>query len=84
MCWKEKLEIIDTVNGAKASAIVYSLVETSKANELNIYQYLKLLLTEIPKHMDDTDLNFIESLMPWSKDLPDVCRKKKQEEKKNP
>ena len=80
---KKNWKIIDTINGAKASAIVYSLVETAKANELNIYQYLKLLLTEIPKHMEDSDLNFIESLMPWSKELPDICRKKKQEEKKN-
>ena len=35
-----------------------------------------LLLTEISKHLDDDDLNFCEKLLPWSKDLPEKCRKK--------
>ena len=71
--WK----LIDTINGAHASAIIYSIVETAKANDLNIYKYLKYLLTEIPQHMDDTDTDFIEDLLPWSKSLPPDCRKKK-------
>ena len=71
--WK----LIDTTNGANASAIIYSIVETAKANDLNIYKYLKYLLTEIPQHMDDTGTGFIEYLLPWSKTLPPECRKKK-------
>ena len=71
--WK----LIDTINGANASAIIYSIVETAKANELNIYKYLKYLLTEIPQHMDETGTDFIEDLLPWSKSLPPACRKKK-------
>lgn len=77
---KKNWKLIDTVHGAKASAILYSIVETAKANELNIYQYFKHLLTEIPKHMDDTDLRFIDSMLPWSKQLPAECRKKKKTE----
>ena len=69
--------MIDTVSGAKASAIIYSLTETAKANNLNVYEYFKYLLTEIPNHMDDTTLDFCETLLPWSKDLPEECRKKK-------
>lgn len=42
-------------NEAEAVAIVYSLSETAKANNLNPYDYFEYLLTEIPKHMDDTD-----------------------------
>ena len=68
--------LIDTIHGAQASAIVYSLVETAKANGLKIYEYLKHLLTEIPKHMDDTSLTFLEDLLPWSETLPEECRKK--------
>lgn len=75
---KKNWKLIDTVHGAKASAILYSIVETAKANELNIYQYFKYLLTEIPKHVEDTDLSFIDALLPWSKELPDDCRKKKR------
>lgn len=73
---KKNWKLIDTVNGANASAILYSIVETAKANDLNIYQYFKHLLTEIPKHMDDTNLDFLNSLLPWSKELPAECRKK--------
>lgn len=57
----------DTVRGAKASAMVYSLVETAKANGLHPRDYLKLLLAELP------DLDFrahperLDWVMPWSK-----------------
>lgn len=68
--------ILDTIHGAQASAVIYSLVETAKANKLKIYEYLKHLLTEIPKHMDDTGLDFLEYLLPWSENLPEECRKK--------
>ena len=74
---KKNWKLIDTVHGAQASAILYSIVETAKANELNIYQYFRFLLTEIPKHMDDTSLEFLDAMLPWSKELPEICRKKK-------
>ena len=67
--------LIDTIHGAQASAIVYSLVETAKANKLKIYEYLKHLLTEIPKHMDSSDRSFLDGLLPWSDKLPEECRK---------
>ena len=57
---------IETDNGAKASAVMYSIVETAKANQIHTYKYLELLLTEIPKHMGDKDLSFLDNLMPWS------------------
>ena len=47
--------MIDSVKGARASAIVYSLVETAKANNLKPYEYLKHLLTVISEHCDDAD-----------------------------
>ena len=68
--------IIETIHGAEASAIIYSLVETAKANNLKIYEYLKHLLTEISKHMDETNMDFLENLLPWSEKLPEACRKK--------
>lgn len=74
---KKNWKLIDTVHGAKASAILYSIVETAKANGLNIYQYFKFLLTEIPGHMDDTNLEFLDDILPWSEKLPEICRKKK-------
>lgn len=67
--------MIDTVNGAKASAMVYSITETAKANQLKPYEYLKYLLTEIPKHMEDRNQDFLEELLPWSEHLPTECKK---------
>jgi hypothetical protein len=67
--------MIDTINGAKSSAIIYSLAETAKANNLKPYNYFEYLLTEIPKHLDDKDLSFCEDLLPWSPNLPAECRK---------
>ena len=67
--------LIDTIHGAKSSAIAYSIAETAKANNLKPYHYFKHLLTEIPKHENDTNLDFLDDLLPWSKNLPDECRK---------
>ena len=74
---KKNWKMIDTVHGAEASAMIYSIVETSKLNGLNIRKYLEYLLTEIPKHVDETSMDFIEELLPWSESLPDDCRKRK-------
>jgi transposase len=73
---KKNWVAIDTVNGANASAIVYSIVETAKANNLKPYEYIKHLLTVIPEHMEDTNLDFAYDLLPWSDKLPEECRKK--------
>lgn len=63
---RKNFVMIESSNGAKASAILYSLVETAKANMINTFEYFNLLLTEIPRHMDDKDLRFIDDLLPWS------------------
>ena len=47
---------METDNGAKASAMLYSIVETAKANGLNTYKYLELLLTELSNHQEDKNL----------------------------
>ena len=75
---KKNWQMIDTINGAKASAIIYSIAETAKANNLKPYEYFEYLLTEIPKHMDDTDRSFLDDLLPWSEKLPDNIRKPKK------
>ena len=64
---------IDTIKGVKASAVIYSLVETAKANNLRTYEYLELLLTEIPNHLDDKNFDYFENLMPWSDYVKERC-----------
>ena len=53
--------------------MIYSLVKTAKANYLNVYEYFELLLTEIPQHMNDTDLSFLDNLLPWSPYIQEKC-----------
>ena len=72
---KKNWVMIDTIAGAEASAIIYSIAETAKANNLKPYNYFEYLLTEIPKHMEDHDVSFCEDLLPWSGKLPAECRK---------
>ena len=53
-------------DGAHASAVLYSLVEPAKANDLRIFDYIEFLISEIVKHSDDTKRDFLDKLMPWS------------------
>lgn len=72
---KKNWMMIDTIAGADSSAIIYSIAETAKANNLKPYDYFEYLLTEIPKHLDEKDNSFCEDLLPWSDKLPSHCRK---------
>jgi transposase len=49
--------------GATASANLYSLIETAKANGLESYTYLKTIFTELP---NAKTVEQIESLLPWN------------------
>ena len=55
----------NTENGANASATLYSIVETAKANGLTPFDYLRLLLDQLPKNPHDLD-----QLLPWNVELP--------------
>ena len=61
-----------TPKGAKSSAIVYSIIESAKANGLNPYNYLLYLFTALPK----LGLNpgTIRMVLPWSDELPVECK----------
>ena len=68
----------DSIMGAQASAIIYSISETAKLNNLRPYYYFKHLLTELPKLCDEKgniDSAKLEHLLPWAKELPVECRK---------
>ena len=61
---RKNFVMIESSNGAKASAILY---------RINTFEYFNLLLTEIPQHMDDRDLRFIDDLLPWSPRVQKEC-----------
>ena len=60
----------NSIDGANASAVVYTMVEMAKVHELNIYGYLKFLLEHRPgKDMTDEQL---AELAPWSEKLQSI------------
>ena len=63
----------DSPAGATASATVYSIVEMAKAHELNIYEYIKYILSQRPSK-DWTDEQ-LETIAPWSRDVIEKCKR---------
>ena len=63
----------DSVKGAESSAIVYSLVERAKANGVEPYEYLLLVLSRLPYYGKTPSHEILERLMPWN---PDVKQRK--------
>lgn len=64
----------DTPNGARANAVLYTLVETARANDLNVYAYLDYLLAEMPNADFCNHPEIIDAMLPWSDKLPESCR----------
>ena len=61
----------DTPKGAMTNAVLYTLVQSAKANELDVYEYLKYLLEEMPnnRHLEHPEI--IDRYLPWSSELPE-------------
>lgn len=53
MTGRKKIRYHDTEDRAAASAVVFILTETARANNLNIYQYLYTLLLYVPDYKDE-------------------------------
>ena len=77
---KKNWLFMNTIKGAQASAICYSIAESAKANNLKPYEYFKHLLMELPNRVDDDgniDTSALDDLMPWAEELPEVCYKRR-------
>ena len=59
----------DTPQGAEASAIIYSLMETAKANSLRLDDYLLHLLSRMPERAEQNKDFEIDDLLPWSEEM---------------
>ena len=55
-----------TPRGADASALLYSLVQTAVANNLEPFDYLKYLFTEIPKLGRHYEPEALDQFLPWN------------------
>ena len=62
----------DTPAGAHASAVIYSLVQTAKANGLELYTWLRRVLRDLPAAQS---VEAVEALLPWNLRIPDLLNK---------
>ena len=60
-----------SVEGAETNAIIYSIVESAKANNLNVVKYLEYLLANFSQLEEPTNKMILKDFLPWSKKLPD-------------
>lgn len=64
----------DTPKGAWANAVMYTLVESARANNLDVYEYLNYLLEQVPESDLCNTPEIIDDYLPWSEKLPEKCR----------
>ena len=64
----------DTTKGAEASAIVYSIVETAKANGIDPYNYLLYVLSVLPYYGKSLSHELLETQIPWSDEVQNRYR----------
>ena len=60
--------------GAVASANVYSIIETAKANGLNPYKYLKFIFQDLPGVRFGQYPEFLEDYLPWNSKIQEKCK----------
>lgn len=63
----------NTPRGAKASSIIYNVMETAKENGLNPFNYLVYVFEQLPQLSDPTNPEALDKLLPRSTLLPLTC-----------
>lgn len=67
----------NTQSGATSSAVIFSIIETAKENNLKPFEYLKYLLKTLP-NIDINDTGEIDRLLPWAEQIPEGCKLNKK------
>ena len=67
--WPEGMALCRSPQGAEASAIIYSLMETAKANSLRLDDYLLHLLSILPDRAERNKDFEVDDLLPWSEEM---------------
>ena len=62
-------------DGAIAAADAYSLVETAKANHIDVLKYLNYVFRKMQIADGNLTDDFLESLMPWNEPVRDECQR---------
>lgn len=63
----------NSVSGGNAVANAYSIVETAKANDLDVLKYFEYILRQLPIAEGNFTDEFLEKLAPWNPDVKESC-----------
>jgi len=55
----------NSIEGVRSSAVFYSIIETAKENNVNLFEYLAFVFRNAP-NLDLTNLNYVDKLLPWN------------------
>ena len=58
-----------------ADATVYAVMETAKANGLNLEKYISYLLTALPEHFAKDSKAAVDDLLPWPDGVMELCQR---------
>ena len=64
----------DTPDGAQASAVIFTILETAKVNGLNPEKYIGNLLTVLPERFAHDPKSSIDDLLPWADEMIELCQ----------
>ena len=59
----------DTVKGARASAVIYSLIEMAKANGINAGEWLEHVLSVLPERFAYDPNDCMDDLLSWTNEM---------------
>jgi len=63
-----------SVEGAEATAIAFSIINTAAANNLDTYKYLRYIFTHLPNIEFKSNPSVLENYMPWSETVQHECK----------
>jgi len=68
----------DSVAGAEASAIIFSIINTAAANNLDAYKYLEYIFCNLPQLGFTSNDEKLDEYLPWSEKVQLECKSKIQ------
>lgn len=70
----------DSPKGAEASALIFSIINTAAANNLDAYKYLEYILRNLPNSNFALDSSVLEEYLPWADKVQLECKVNTKEE----
>ena len=66
----------DSIAGAEASAIIFSIINTATANNLDAYKYLEYIFRNLPQLDFTLNDEKLDEYLPWSEKVQLACKSK--------